>query len=69
MAQTGKPAAHGFKYRLAYIVERECVLRYDNESGKGDHGHIGGLETSYGFVSVDRLLDDFLADVDARKGG
>ncbi len=30
-------SAHSFKYRLAYVVEGVCVLRYDNESGKGDH--------------------------------
>lgn len=63
-----KGSAHGFKYRLAYVVERECVLRYDNESGKGDHRHVGGTETTYSFVSVDQLLDDFLADVAAWKG-
>ena len=53
----------------AYVVGRECVLRYDNESGKGDHRYVGGTETPYGFVSVDQLLDDFLADVAAWKGG
>ena len=59
---------HGFKYRLAYIVESECVLRYDNEAGKGDHRHVGTTERPYVFVSVDQLLDDFLADVAAWKG-
>jgi hypothetical protein len=61
-------SSHSFKYRLAYIVEDECVLRYDNESGKGDHRHTGGKETTYAFVSVDQLLDDFLADVARWKG-
>lgn len=61
-------STHSFKYRLAYIVECECVLRYDNESGKGDHRHVGTEETAYEFVSVDQLLDDFLADVAAWKG-
>lgn len=61
-------STHSFKYRLAYIVEDECVLRYDNESGKGDHRHMGGKETIYAFVSVDQLLDDFLADVARWKG-
>jgi len=28
---------HFFKYRLAYVVNQVCVLRYDNEAGKGDH--------------------------------
>ena len=61
-------STHSLKYRLAYIVEGECVLRYDNESGKGDHRHIGGKETTYVFISVDQLLDDFLADVARWKG-
>lgn len=61
-------SAHGFKYRLAYIVDGECVLRYDNESGKGDHRHVGGKEAGYAFVSVDRLLDDFLVEVAGWKG-
>lgn len=63
---SGSP--HSFKYRLAYVVEGECVMRYDNESGKGDHRHMGGKETAYVFVSVDQLLDDFLADVAGWKG-
>ena len=25
------PSTHLFKYRLAYVVEEQCVLRYDNE--------------------------------------
>ena len=56
-------STHGLKYRLAYIVDGECVLRYDNEVGKGDHLHVGSKERPYVFVSVDQLLEDFLADV------
>ncbi len=61
-------SAHGLKYRLAYVVQGLCVLRYDNEAGKGDHRHVGDHEAPYEFVSVDRLLDDFLDDVAAWKG-
>lgn len=61
-------STHDLKYRLAYVVRDECVLRYDNEVGKGDHRHVGTKEMPYRFVSVDRLLDDFLADVAAWKG-
>jgi hypothetical protein len=61
-------SSHSFKYRLAYVVEGKCVLRYDNESGKGDHRHVGGKESTHVFVSVDQLLDDFLADVAIWKG-
>ena len=61
-------SAHSFKYRFAYVVAGECVLRYDNEAGKGDHRHVGTEEMPYVFVSVDQLLDDFFADVGAWKG-
>jgi hypothetical protein len=57
-------SAHGFKYRLALVVAGECVLRYDNEAGKGDHRHLGGEESPYSFTSPARLLADFWNDVD-----
>lgn len=57
------PSTHGFKYRLAYVVNGVCVLRYDNEHGKGDHRHMGDVETPYAFTSLDRLLSDFQADI------
>jgi hypothetical protein len=56
---------HHFKYRLAFVVNGVCVIRYDNEAGKGDHRHIGSEETDYTFTTVDQLLADFWADVDA----
>ena len=61
-------STHSLKYRLAYVVEGECVLRYDNEAGKGDHRHLGTKETPYRSVSVDRLLDDFLSMSPHGKG-
>jgi hypothetical protein len=62
--QPVKGSAHRFKYRLALVVEGECVLRYDNETGKGDHRHAGDVETSYSFSSYEKLLTDFWTDVD-----
>jgi len=35
---------HPFKCRLAPVVNGDCVPRYDNERGKGDHRHIGGAD-------------------------
>jgi hypothetical protein len=55
---------HGFKYRLALVVGGRCVLRYDNETGKGDHKHEGEKETPYSFTTPQALLDDFWQDVD-----
>ncbi|HBA72381.1 MAG: hypothetical protein A2X82_07165 [Geobacteraceae bacterium GWC2_55_20] len=57
-------SGHSFKYRLALVVNGVCVLRYDNESGKGDHKHIGKMETPYAFSTPKALLDDFWNDVD-----
>ncbi|MDP1612830.1 MAG: DUF6516 family protein [Sulfuritalea sp.] len=58
-----KGAAHAFKYRLAYVVRGECVLRYDNESGKGDHRHFDKKESSYAFTTPDQLIADFQKDI------
>lgn len=58
------PSDHEFKYRLAYVVGERCVLRYDNERGKGDHRHRDGVETAYAFETPERLMADFLADVE-----
>jgi hypothetical protein len=55
-------SAHSFKYRLAFVRRGVCVLRYDNESGKGDHRHIKSRETVYEFESPDKLVRDFLRD-------
>jgi hypothetical protein len=49
-------SAHGFKYRLAYVVAGKCVLRYDNEAGKGDHLHFGGHEGAYVLTVLIRLV-------------
>ncbi len=61
-------SVHDLKYRLAYVVGDQCVLRYDNEAGKADHKHVGTREMRYAFVSVDQLLDDFLSDVASWEG-
>lgn len=50
---------HSFKYRLAYIVNGECVLRFDNEAGKGDHRHWGHEESAYSFTGPDDLIAEF----------
>jgi len=57
-------SAHRFKYRLALVAEGECVLRYDNEAGKGDHRHVGDVERVYAFTSYEKLLSDFWSQVE-----
>ncbi len=61
-----KPVAgssHSFKYRLAYVVDRVCVIRYDNEAGKGDHRHFDAEEFVYSFQSQEKLVADFERDM------
>ncbi|TRZ69530.1 MAG: hypothetical protein D4S02_01940 [Rhodocyclaceae bacterium] len=58
-----KGSSHQFKYRLGYVVSGECVLRYDNEIGKGDHRHFDGKETGYVFTTPDKLIADFQRDI------
>lgn len=57
-------SAHDYKYALAYVAAGLCVLRYDNEAGKGDHRHVGGGETAYDFTTPAKLLADFWHDLD-----
>ena len=57
-------SAHTYKYRLAYVVRGVCVLRYDNESGKGDHRHFRGRQSGYTFDGVDKLLASFQRDIE-----
>jgi hypothetical protein len=54
---------HGLKYRLFCGNRERCLVRYDNEAGKGDHRHYGEHEESYSFRDLETLLDDFQRDV------
>ncbi len=56
-------SVHGFKYRLAFVVDGACVLRYDNEAGKGDHRHVGDAESPYVFSTPRQLMADFFNEV------
>lgn len=61
---------HGFKYRLHYGQESKGVsIRYDSEKGKGDHRHVGGREERYEFRGVEKLVADFLADIERVRRG
>jgi hypothetical protein len=51
---------HGYKYRLALVINGTCALRYDNEAGKGDHLPIGDTELPYNFIGPDQLVSDFM---------
>ena len=60
-------STHRYKYRLFYGFPGRRIVGYDNETGKGDHRHAGARESTYRFVSVDGLIEDFLAEVEKRR--
>ena len=60
---------HGLKYRLFFgSPAGECLVRYDNETGKGDHIHNGVEEIEYKFETVQKLRLDFWHDVKRMVG-
>jgi hypothetical protein len=61
------PSQHNYKYRLVYILDGKRVLGFDNERGKGDHVHQGSIELPYRFISVEKLIDDFISEVERWK--
>jgi hypothetical protein len=63
------PSEHYFKYRLFYGGPGGRLVGYDNERGKGDQRHVDETEYLYEFRGWEQLIDDFLADVAALRGG
>jgi hypothetical protein len=63
LARPSRGSKHRFKYRLALVSNGVCVLRYDNEAGKGDHRHLESTEYTYTFTDPESLLADFWKDV------
>ena len=61
------PSEHRFKYRLVYLEAGRRMVGFDNERGKGDHKHVGDQEQPYTFVDVERLIDDFIQEVERWK--
>lgn len=62
------PSTHGLKYSLFYGRAGTRIVGYDNERGKGDHRHYKGRQSPYTFVSIEKLLADFKADVEKARG-
>jgi hypothetical protein len=61
---------YGLKYRLYYgLADGTCIVRYDNESGRGDHRHIKGKEEPYQFKDVETLAADFLNEIEKSRTG
>jgi hypothetical protein len=62
-----RASTHQYKYRLAYVANGVCVLRFDNEAGKGDHKHVADVEVPYEFIDLGTLQADFWSAVKARR--
>ena len=59
---------HGLKYRLFFgLADGSCVVRYDNETGKGDHKHSGNRQELYPFKDVETLVADFLENIEKTR--
>jgi len=61
------PCTHLFKYSLVLVVNDERVIGFDNERGKGDHCHRRGNEKPYLFTGVEKLVEDFIKEVEKWK--
>ncbi len=58
-------SSHPYKYRLFYgKSDGSCIVRYDNERGKGDHRHVADGEEPYIFLTLYKLIEDFEADTE-----
>jgi hypothetical protein len=68
MAEVTPDRPHSLKYRLYCGRNGECVVRYDNEAGKGDHRHYGTHEEPYCYTTLSKLAEDFLADIERLTG-
>jgi len=62
------PSTHGLKYSLFYGRGGTRLVGYDNERGKGDDRHYKDRQSAYKFVSIEKLLADFKADVEKARG-
>jgi len=59
------PSGHGYKFGAVYAVDGVRVIGFDNEGDKGDHCPLHGRELPYNFTTVEALVEDFIAAVDA----
>ena len=64
LPQASSERPHGLKYRFFFGRGGQRLVGYDNERGKGDHKHILDLEKRYKFTSIEKLVSDFLSDVE-----
>jgi len=64
-----KSEPYGIKYSLVYVENGKRIIGYDNYEKKGNHKHYLDIEMPYKFESVDKLIKDFLDDIEKYKKG
>jgi hypothetical protein len=62
------PARNRYKYSLFCGWPGDRLVAFDNESGKGDHKHVLGIESAYTFTTLEQLLRDFAAEIEKAIG-
>jgi hypothetical protein len=60
---------HGLKYSLYYGCNGKRIVGYDNERGKRDHRHYRDREEPYAFTTVEKMVADFIDDVERERSG
>lgn len=69
LVQPNAAAPHGYVHQLHCGTRAgQTLVRFDNETGKGDHVHIGDTEHPYHFTTLERLLADFEAAIQTYLG-
>lgn len=54
------------RYRFSFgRNDGACLVRYDNDRDSGDRKFVGGGECPHQFHNLERVLDDFHADIAA----
>lgn len=58
---------HSYKYCLFYGRDGKRIVGFDNEKPNGDHCHLDGIERLYRFTDVDKLIEDFMREMNDRR--
>ena len=54
-------------YRLFYGRDGKRIVGFANEKPKGDHCHLDGIKRLYRFTDVDKLIEDFMREMNDRR--
>ncbi|MDD5035670.1 MAG: hypothetical protein PHE55_13025 [Methylococcaceae bacterium] len=65
---SGQRNVQAIEYRLVFVVERKCALRYEGKIGKDGLKYLDGVEKSYSPMKPEDLLTDFRTNVKEQGG-